>query len=73
MLGVVVAGGLFLGGCASYNKGLDVLQGTLAAASTTVDIFRAAGEDTRALWVNVWTPLGLSETPLAEPFATPTE
>jgi hypothetical protein len=64
---------LLLGGCASYNKGLDVVQGTLAAASTTVDIFRAAGEDTRALWVNIWTPVGLAGTPIAEPFAVPQE
>jgi hypothetical protein len=68
---VVVAGGAVLSGCATWNKGLDVAQGALGAASATVEIFRAAGRDTEALWGNVWTPFGLGDTPLTQPFDAP--
>jgi uncharacterized protein YceK len=71
MLVVVATAGALLSGCATWNKSLDIVQGGLTAASATIDIFRAAGQDTQALWTNVWTPLGLSGTPVTEPFAAP--
>lgn len=62
-----------LPGCATWDKGLDIIDGGLVAASATVDVFRAAGEDVKNLWGNAWSPLGLKDTPLGKPFDAPTE
>ena len=70
---IMFGNALLLSGCATWNKGLDVVQGGLSAASLTVDIFRSAGKDVEALWKNLWTPFGLSDTPLTAPFAAPPE
>ncbi len=60
-----------LTGCATYSKGLDVVDGALTAAKGAVGIFRAAGEDSAALWGNVWSPVGLADSVLAKPFDAP--